>query len=77
MKHSTLTVSAASLIGLASIFYSNSSQAAIINGGFETGDFSQWNTVGNSSIQTSAYNSGPTEGTYDALLSTTSAVRQK
>ena len=71
-KRSTLTAGAASLI-VSSIFGSPS-QAAIINGSFETGDFSQWNTIGNTSIQTSAYGSGPTAGTYDALLSTGEAT---
>ncbi len=71
MKPSTLTAGAASLIGLASIFCSSPSQAAIINGGFETGNFNGWDTTGNTSTQTSAYGSGPTEGTYDALLSST------
>ena len=73
LRKRSITAGAASLISLASIFCSSPSQAAIINGGFETGDFSQWNTLGNTSTQTSAYGSGPTEGTYDALLSTTEA----
>ena len=55
---------------MVSLFGSSPAQAAIVNGSFETGDFSQWNTIGNTSIQTSAYGTGPSKGTYDALLST-------
>jgi hypothetical protein len=40
----------------------------IINGGFETGDFTGWSTLGVTSIQTAAFGAGPTMGTYDALL---------
>ena len=42
--------------------------ATLINGGFETGDFSGWNTAGVTSIQTAAFGTGPTEGTYQALM---------
>lgn len=70
VKHSALTAGTLSLIGLASVFCSNPSQAAILNGGFETGNFNEWKTTGNTTIQTSAYGSGPTEGKSQALLST-------
>lgn len=43
---------------------------AITNGGFETGDFTGWATIGDTSIQTAAFGSGPTEGTFEALLTT-------
>ncbi len=43
---------------------------AISNGGFETGSFASWTTIGNTSIETAAFMSGPTEGTYQALLNT-------
>jgi hypothetical protein len=43
--------------------------AGIVNGGFETGDFTGWNTDGNTSIQDSTFGSGPTEGKFDALIS--------
>ena len=42
--------------------------ASLINGGFETGDFTGWSTLGVTSIQTNAFGSGPTEGQYQALL---------
>jgi hypothetical protein len=38
------------------------------NGGFETGDFTGWTTTGSTAIKTSTFGSGPTEGTYDALI---------
>ncbi len=46
--------------------------AAIINGGFETANFTGWTTIGNTSIETEAFGSGPTEGTFQALLMTSS-----
>jgi subtilisin family serine protease/protocatechuate 3,4-dioxygenase beta subunit len=42
--------------------------AGIVNGGFETGNFNGWTTLGNTSIKTSSFGTGPTEGTYDALV---------
>ncbi len=53
---------------------SQSAKAAIINGGFETGDFTDWNTIGNTSIVDGSFGNSPTEGTYDALLSTGGAT---
>lgn len=46
----------------------------IINGSFETDDFTGWTTIGSTSIETSAFGSGPTEGTSQALLSTGGAT---
>ena len=43
-------------------------EASIINGGFETGNFNGWSTIGDTSIETSAFGSGPTEGNFEALL---------
>lgn len=50
-----------------------SAAAGIINGGFETGDFSGWTTLGNMSVSTGAsYGAAgsvnPESGTYSALL---------
>jgi PEP-CTERM motif len=45
-------------------------QAAIINGSFETGTFAGWNTIGDTSIQTSSIGIAPTDGTSMALLTT-------
>jgi hypothetical protein len=40
----------------------------IFNPGFERGDFTGWTTLGSAAIKTSSFGSGPTEGTYDALV---------
>jgi len=42
--------------------------AALINGGFETGDLTGWQIVGDASVQTSSFGSGPTQGAYQAVL---------
>jgi hypothetical protein len=42
--------------------------SAITNGGFETGDFTGWSTIGVASIETVAYGAGPTQGSYQALV---------
>jgi hypothetical protein len=39
-----------------------------VNGGFETGDFTGWTRIGTTAIKTSSFGTGPTEGTYDALI---------
>jgi hypothetical protein len=49
---------------------SNIASANITNGGFETGDFTGWSTIGVTSIETAAYGAGPTEGSYQALITT-------
>ena len=41
-----------------------------VNAGFEVGDFTGWNVIGDTSIETAAFGSNPTEGTYQALLTT-------
>lgn len=46
----------------------------IINGSFETVDFTGWTTIGSTSIETSAFGSCPSEGTFQALLSTGGAT---
>lgn len=44
--------------------------STLINGSFETGDFSGWSTLGSTKVETAAFGSGPTEGTFQSLLST-------
>jgi hypothetical protein len=44
----------------------------ITNGSFATGDFSGWSTIGNTSIQASAFGISPTNGNDQALISTAS-----
>lgn len=39
-----------------------------LNLSFETGNFTNWNVTGNASIQTAAFGSNPTNGTYQALI---------
>ncbi|WP_414582585.1 hypothetical protein [Scytonema sp. PCC 10023] len=47
-----------------------STNATLINGSFETSDFIAWTTLGENTIETSAFGSSPTQGTFQALLST-------
>ncbi|QEH39250.1 hypothetical protein OJF2_78650 (plasmid) [Aquisphaera giovannonii] len=49
------------------------STGSLTNGSFEEGDFAGFSTIGNASIVTSSFGSGPTDGRYQALL-TTAAV---
>ncbi|WP_107667773.1 PEP-CTERM sorting domain-containing protein [Cyanothece sp. BG0011] len=44
--------------------------AAIENGSFETGDFTGWQTIGQTSVDTSGFGVTPTDGTYQAVLET-------
>lgn len=41
----------------------------LTNGSFETGDFTGFSTIGNTSIETAAFGISPTSGTYQALIS--------
>ena len=58
-----------SLLSLATLVEVNSAQA-LVNGSFETGDFTGWETTGNTSIETFGFGSGPTDGDFEAFLST-------
>ena len=49
-------------------------RAGFINGGFETGDFTGWSTIGDVSIQTDAFGAGPPQGNYQAFLSNEGAA---
>ncbi len=42
----------------------------ITNGSFETGNFSGWSTIGNTSVVSSSFGISPTAGSYQALLTT-------
>lgn len=65
----TLCSGTVSLVSAATLLSANPA-LAIVNGSFETGDFTPWTTIGNTSIQTAAFGSGPTDGNFQALLST-------
>jgi hypothetical protein len=51
-------------------FFLTSNTGTIVNGSFESGNFSGFSTIGNASIVTSSFGAGPTDGRFQALLST-------
>ena len=55
------------LLSLSILCVARPSDAAIINGGFETGNFNGWTTIGDTSIK-AGFGSGPTEGNYEGLV---------
>ncbi|MEC4983844.1 MAG: hypothetical protein SAJ37_17645 [Oscillatoria sp. PMC 1068.18] len=57
-------------INLNPVIFSPPKQPLIINGSFETGQFTGWETLGNTSIQTTGFGTGLTAGNFQALLST-------
>jgi hypothetical protein len=71
-KHFLLTVSTVTLASLSNLLgvCLSQAQAITINGGFELGNFTDWNPIGLTSIETSAFGSGPPQGIYGALLQT-------
>ena len=46
------------------------SPAAVVNGSFETGNFSDWNTSGQASVENSSFQVTPVNGNYQAVLQT-------
>ena len=44
----------------------------IVNGSFGTGDFTGWSTIGNTSVVSSDFGISPTDGTFQAFISTAS-----
>lgn len=55
-------------------FPSSSTNATLVNGGFESGNFTGWTTLGSTSIETKKNGSNPTQGNSQALLSTGGAT---
>ena len=49
---------------------SGADASLILNGGFETGDFTGWSTIGVTSIETAGFGTAPAEGTFQALMTT-------
>lgn len=58
------------IAGLAMAGATGSAQAIVINPGFETGDLTGWDSIGAVSIVDATFGSGPSSGTFQALLST-------
>ncbi|NEP00240.1 MAG: hypothetical protein F6K58_16485 [Symploca sp. SIO2E9] len=59
------------LLGTASVISAGSVYAQLPNGGFETGDFSNWETLGRTFIETTdTYGINPQEGKHQARLDT-------
>ncbi|MEC4811698.1 MAG: hypothetical protein SAK29_00175 [Scytonema sp. PMC 1069.18] len=52
----------------------SSVNSTIINGSFENSDFTGWTTIGKTSIETPEFGTHPTEGDFQALLSTGGAT---
>jgi hypothetical protein len=73
VKLSAFAASFVSLVGFSTVLSVESSYASIVNGGFEAGNFDGWETLGDTSIETAAFGSGPTEGDFQALLRTSSS----
>jgi len=67
MRNGLITILA--IVGLLSLGLATPS-FAITNGGFETGDFSGWDTTGITSVITGSFAGGPTEGTSQARIET-------
>ncbi|NEO73259.1 PEP-CTERM sorting domain-containing protein [Moorena sp. SIO3H5] len=65
----TLCSGTVSLVTAATLLSANPA-LAIVNGSFETGDFTEWLTIGDTSIETAGFGSGPTDGDFQALLTT-------
>lgn len=75
VKHSTLTAWLVSLMSWSSLLGASPSYAVSINGGFETSNFTGWSRIGDTSIQTAnSFGSSPTEGVFEAFLSTASVA---
>ncbi len=70
-KSSTLTASVLGLLSLSTVLVAAPSQAAVINGSFESGDFTGWKKIG-TAVVTNAYGVDTTDGNYQAGLSTVS-----
>jgi hypothetical protein len=66
LKLSTLTLATA----ISLLASSTSAFGVVLNGSFETGNFTDWTTVGDTSVQDSGFGVTPTDGNYQAALQT-------
>lgn len=73
IRRSFLTIGGLSLVSLGSMAITPA-QAALINGSFETNDFTGWMTTGDVSIQGNFQGFEPTNGSFQALLTTASTT---
>lgn len=62
-------ITAATVIGLI-VSTAKMGSAAILNSSFETGDFSQWETTGQATVEDSSFGLEPSNGTYQVVLET-------
>jgi hypothetical protein len=69
LKLSTL-ISATAATAISLLASSTSASGVVLNGSFETGDFTDWTTTGDTSIQDSGFGVTPTNGNYQAALQT-------
>lgn len=68
-KSVTIATSVASVVCLSALVGTNPANAAILNGGFENGTFTNWETAGSTSvIGADPVGGGPGEGVYQAKL---------
>ena len=49
--------------------WQQTSPGSVSNGSFETGNFTGWNTLGSTNVQTTVSGINPTQGTYQAVIS--------
>ena len=64
----TASIATAGAVCVALTLPGSANAASVTNPGFETGDFTGWATIGNTSVETAAFGTGPAEGSFQALL---------
>ncbi|MHC5916737.1 MAG: PEP-CTERM sorting domain-containing protein [Nostoc sp.] len=67
-----LKLSSFALAFAASLIMANTEtvRATVLNGGFETGSFSDWITTGQATVEDSSFGVTPTDGNYQSILET-------
>jgi PEP-CTERM motif-containing protein len=69
-EHAMQSRTIAILVVVALVLLASPLPAAIINPGFETGDFTGWSTIGSTSVLTKDFGIAPLEGNFQGFLST-------